>query len=364
MQKFLGRVTADQLGDKEAAQCQLRAWQPRHPFLCCFDVDGHLLDNMTAKQVLIFQPHLMDIFGLREIETFYRLHAEYHNLWSRTRGCDRHEAVSLTLGSLPGDRALKPQLGVPLAGKLRSIKTSLDGYIEHVRSAGGAYGFDSLHAYQQAHPDDPDLTRFCIWSKAVDLTFSFVTIPMPPFPNVKETLAFVAGRADVLIVSKTPYEDICNWLERHGLLPYVTAVAGKEQGGKDEHICLARGGAFDARQRRVTQAGELYPPERVIMGGDGGGDLKAAKANGAFFFPTPPGRETEAWADAVDAVFQPFFDGAYAAGEPARLAEFENAMQTAAPWEKSDYDHAAAYAVLQPRRRELYDRLNPGGTLA
>ena len=110
MAKFLGRLKPEQLKDKDTAQQQLKSWQPRYEYLACFDVDGHLLDNMTAKQVIVFQPHFMDIFGLREIETFYRLHAEHHNLWSRDRGCDRHEAQSLTAGSLLKDLVLKKQL--------------------------------------------------------------------------------------------------------------------------------------------------------------------------------------------------------------------------------------------------------------
>ena len=364
MAKFLGQLSAQQIAKKQTAQQQLAAWPASHEFLCCFDVDGHLLDNMLAKQIVVFHPHCMDVFGLRSIETWFRLHAEHHNLWSKNRGCDRHEAVSLTLGSLLRDPDLMPQLAPEMETRLRKLKASLDGYIEHIRSTGGAYGFDSLHAYQRTHPEDPNLTGFCIWSKAVDLTFPFVTIPMHPFPRVPETLAYVSERADVLIVSKTPYSDICDWLERHDLLQYVTAVAGKEQGGKDEHICLAMGGEFDAKTGKVIKRGDNYPPEKVIMGGDGGGDLKAAGKNGAFFFPSAPGREEQAWDEAIDKVFVPFFEGRYADLEPARIEVFKAAMLAKGPWEESGYDHKAAYRRLQPKRKQLYRQLKPGGRLA
>jgi phosphoglycolate phosphatase-like HAD superfamily hydrolase len=363
MPRFLGRLTEAQIADKATAQQQLRNWKPQSDFLCCFDVDGHLLDNMTSKQVIVFHPHFMDIFGLREIETFFRLHAEHHNLWSKDRGCDRHEAISLTLGSLPRDPALRKRMPEGMEQKLEAVKASLDGYIGHIHATGGAYGFDSLHKYQQAHPEDANLTLFCIWSKAVDLTFPFVTIPMPPFPKVKEALAYAAERADVLIVSKTPYTDICNWLERHDLVQFVTAVAGKEQGGKDEHICLAVGGTFDAKQKEVVKQGDRYKTHNVIMGGDGGGDLKAARKNDAFFFPTPPGREEEAWAHAVEQVFGPFFAEGYGTLEPERIQAFEAAMLPLGPWEEPAYDHKEAYLKLQPKRRQLYNQLKPGGKL-
>lgn len=364
MDKFLGRLSETEIKDKATAQRQLLSWEPKHEFLCCFDVDGHLLDNMTAKQVIVFHPHFMDVFGLRSIETFVRLHAEYHNLWSKDRGCDRHEAILLTLESLLADPALTAGADDALLSKLASIKASLSGYIEQIRATGGAYGFDSLLQHQQSHPDDENLTRFTIWSKAVDLTFPFVTIPMPPFPNVRESLKFVSELADVLIVSKTPYTDICNWLEAHDLMRYVTAVAGKEQGNKDEHICIAMGGEFDAKAKKVVKKGSKYSSDRVIMGGDGGGDLKAAKRNDAFFFPTPPAQEEAAWAEAIEDVFGPFFEGRYAEKEAARIEAFEAAMLTQGPWEAADYDHAGEYMKLQPKRQQLYRQLKPGGKLA
>ena len=364
MGAFLGRLSEDQLKDKAVAQQQLAAWEPRHEFLTCFDVDGHLLDNMTAKQVIVFQPHFMDVFGLRDIEAFYRLHAEHHNLWSKDRGCDRHEAKSLTCGSLLTDPVLAKTLDADMKAKLQGIKVSLDAYIGHMQATGGAYGFDSLFAFQQANPGDPNLTSLVIWSRAVDLTFPFVTIPMPPFPKVRETLEFVSQKADVLIVSKTPYTDICNWLETHDLVQYVTAVSGKEQGGKDEHICLAMGGEYDARTKTVVKQGTKYATANVIMGGDGGGDLKAVKKNEGLFYPTPPAQEEEAWQQAMDQVFGPFFEGRYGELEGERLAAFKAAMLPRGPWEEPGYCLADAYAKLQPKRKQLYQQLKPGGKLA
>lgn len=362
--KFTGKLFESDLKEKTTAQRQLLEWEPQHDFLCCFDVDGHLLDNMLAKQVIVFQPHFMDIFGLRDIETYYRLHGEYHNLWGPDRGCDRHEAKALILDSLMSDPELSVKIDDGMCNKIAAIKESLDKYIEHIESTGDAYGFDSLHRFALAYPGDENLTKLMAWSKACDLTFPFVTIPMPPFGKVVDTLSFVSSRADVLIVSKTPYDDICNWLEAHELIQYVTAIAGKEQGAKDEHICLAMGGKYDAATKAIVETGSNYLPEKVIMGGDGRGDLKAAKKNHAYFFPTPAGREQEAWNEAKDMVFGAFFDGRYASVEPVRVEEFKSAAQPVPVWEQSGYENKAEYAKLQPKRRHLYHQLNPGGKLA
>jgi phosphoglycolate phosphatase-like HAD superfamily hydrolase len=250
-----------------------------------------------------------------------------------------------------------------MRGTVESIKKSIDAYIAHIGATGGAYGFDSLHAFQKSRPADENLTRLCIWSKAVDLTFPFVTIPMQPFAGVREVFEYLSGKADVLIVSKTPYVDICNWLEARDLIRHVRAVAGKEQGNKDEHICLAMGGAFDAKTKTVVRQGSKYAPDHVIMGGDGGGDLKAVKKNGGYFFPTPPGREEQAWAVALDEVFRPFIAGTYGANEPEKIAGFEAAFLTRGPWEEDGYDVEKAYEKLQPKRRALYEQLKTGGKL-
>lgn len=363
MAKFLGRLIPGELQDKAAAQKQILSWSPGFEYLVCFDVDGHLLDNMTAKQVIVFQPHFMDIFGLRSLESYYRLHAEHHNLWSKDRGCDRHEAQSLTMDSLLSDPDLKTRISPEEGEKLRKIKASIDGYIEHIRQTGGAYGYDSLFAYQQRHPEDTNLTLLVVWSRAVDLTFSFVTIPMAPFPGVRETLEYVSPKADILIVSKTPYEDICNWLERHNLIELVTAVSGREQGGKDEHICLAKGGVYDAKTKNVVKQGGRYKTQNVIMGGDGEGDLKAVKKNKGFFFPTPPAGEEEAWVKATEEVFGPFFRGEYERLEEKKIEEFQKAMLLKGPWEVPGYEHAKEYGKLREKRAQLYQMLKPGGKL-
>ena len=105
-------------------------------------------------------------------------------------------------------------------------------------------------------------------------------------------------RADVLVVSATPYEDLAAWWERSGLAAHVQAIAAKEMGTKADHI------------RMMIEAGG-YIPDHVIMVGDGGGDLRAARANGVLFYPTPPGREAQAWFGAREC-FEAFIAGRYA----------------------------------------------------
>jgi hypothetical protein len=130
----------------------------------------------------------------------------------------------------------------------------------------------------------------------------------------------------------------------------VQAIAGKEMGKKSDHI------------RLLKEAGG-YADEQVIMIGDGGGDLKAARANAALFYPTPAGREREAWQHAGDA-FDAFFAGEYqGALEDEKVAEFQDILLAAGPWQQDGYNARDEYRKLQGKRVETYEQLHPQGKL-
>ncbi len=343
---FQGIMTVDEIA--EDPRRQLRNWQREHDYAVCIDTDGCVLDNMWAKQVVVFHPHYMDFNALRGAEMLLRLHAEHHNLWATTRGCDRYIAVQLTLRSLKDD----PQAAECLpAEHVDDLLASLSGYVDWVNEdPARGFGIPSLGQYHVEHGLDYNVTRLLGWSEAVDRTFQFVTLGMQPFPGVRETLQRLAEKADMLVVSGTPYGDLAQWWTRADLAPYVHSIAGKEMGKKTEHI------------RLLKEAGG-YEDDKVIMIGDGGGDLKAARANNALFYPTPAGKELGAWQRAPEA-FEAFFRGTYrGALEDELVAEFEGVLLDEGPWERPDYDAREEYRKLQQKRVETYKVLHPGGKL-
>jgi soluble P-type ATPase len=344
---FQGVLTKHQI--KETPQQQLRSWRREHDFAVCIDTDGCVLDNMWAKQVVVFHPHFMDMNGLRGIEMFFRIHAEHHNLWATTRGCDRYLAVRLTLASLLEDPQAQDAVRVD---HIEDLLVSVEGYVRFVEESRGAraFGIPSLTEYHQANGLDYNITRLLAWSEAVDRTFQFVTLGIGPFLGVPETVQYLAKAADVLVVSATPYGDLADWWTRTDLAQYVQAIAGKEMGKKADHI------------RLIKEAGG-YADDNVIMVGDGGGDLTAARANNALFYPTPPGMEERAWMAAPD-VFDAFFAGRYrGATEDAKVAEFEAALLDQGPWQRDGYDARAEYKKLQEKRIMTYRQLHPQGKL-
>jgi len=344
---FQGVLTTQQIEDDP--QQQIRNWQREHDLAVCIDTDGCTLDNMWAKQVIVFHPHYMDMNGLRGIEMFFRIHAEHHNLWATTRGCDRYLAVKYTLTSLLADAQAREVLPEE---HVSDLLASVEGYVDFIDRSEGqkAFGIPSLTEYHKLNGLDYNITRLLGWSEAVDRTFQFVTLGMPAFPGVREELEHVSQNADLLVVSGTPYSDLAEWWTRSDLAQYVQGIAGKEMGKKTEHI------------RLLMEAGG-YEPDQVIMIGDGGGDLKAARANGALFYPTPAGKEEEAWENAREA-FDAFLAGEYRGRmEDEKVAEFENILLDEGPWEKADYDAEAAYRKLQQKRVDTYAQLHPQGKL-
>ncbi|GAH14744.1 unnamed protein product, partial [marine sediment metagenome] len=173
---------------------------------------------------------------------------------------------------------------------------------------------------------------------------------IPPFDKVKECLELMAQYADILIVSKTPYADLVNYWKAQGIDKYVQMIAGQEMGSKGHHIEVAK------------KAGQ-YEDDQVLMIGDGGGDLKAVKINKGLFYPTPPGKEKEAWDNFPD-TFQRFVKREYKGEFEDNLLEtFNKALLTSPSWQENGYDHTSSYREKQEIRKALYDKFNPQGRL-
>jgi len=144
---------------------------------------------------------------------------------------------------------------------------------------------------------------------------------VPPFPFVRESLGKLAGFADIMCVSATPGEALRREWEEHGIAKYAAVIAGQEMGSKAEHLGVAAKGK--------------YPPERILMIGDAPGDLKAARANGALFYPVNPGCEDASWQLFFSEALDVFRSGNYAGSyEEELIAKFETFLPSTPPWKK------------------------------
>ena len=142
---------------------------------------------------------------------------------------------------------------------------------------------------------------------------------IPPFPYVHESLELLEDKADMIVVSATPLEALTREWEEHGISRFVRVIAGQEMGKKSEHLALAAKGK--------------YPSDRILMIGDAPGDMKAARANDALFYPINPGREEESWERFYGDAVHKFLAGEYAGAYEAKLiAEFDALLREVPPW--------------------------------
>jgi len=168
---------------------------------------------------------------------------------------------------------------------------------------------------------DPILTKALAWSKSVNATVADIVHGVPPYPYVRESIEKLSEKADIIIVSATPYSALNREWEEHDLAKHVSVIAGQEQGKKAEHIQLANQGR--------------YPSDRILVIGDAPGDMKAARANEAIFFPVNPGREEGSWERFYNEACDRFFSGTYAGDyEAKRIAEFETFLPDIPPWKR------------------------------
>lgn len=342
----LPRLTEKQV--KEDAEQQLRKFKRTKDFLVAIDTDGCVTDNMNGKQMLIFHPQLLEFYQLWKIESYYREVAEYYNLFSVDRGCNRFIAIQLTLTALQNRKDVQQVLKERHI-KLPNIKP-LNEYIAYTKENKLGLGNPTLEEYLNQNPLDLSLYKLLGWSEAVNRTFPHISAKIPPFSHVEECLKSMAQHADILIVSKTPYIDLANYWEAQGIARYVQIIAGQEMGSKGHHIEVAK------------RAGQ-YEDDQVLMIGDGGGDLKAAIANNGLFYPTPPGKEKEAWDNFPDA-FQRFIKREYKGEfEDKLLDQFKESLLISPPWLENDYDHIKSYEEKQEIRKNLYKKFNPQGKL-
>jgi phosphoglycolate phosphatase-like HAD superfamily hydrolase len=169
-----------------------------------------------------------------------------------------------------------------------------------------------------AETDHAELKQAYEWSQAVNRSVVETVRGLPPFPNVRESLARLGARADMIVCSQTPQAALEAEWQEHAINGFVRAICGQELGTK---------------QQILKEGAQHYSPERTLMIGDAPGDLRAAEANRCLFFPINPGHEEESWARLLAEGVDRFFAGTFAGDYQRRLIEeFEALLPERPPW--------------------------------
>ena len=292
------------------AASPLAELKPQHSFFIGIDSDGCAFDTMEIKHKECFCPNTIKFWNLQAVSKYAREVYEFVNLYSKWRGINRWPALVKTLDLL----RVRPEV---IARKVEVTRAqSLSEFI----ASGQPLSNEGLKAYmmEQAEPS-ADLAVAMSWTKAVNAAIADIVHGVPPFAYVRESLESMQYSADIVVVSATPTEALNREWREHGIDRYARVIAGQEMGTKKQHIALAAGGR--------------YAPDHILMIGDAPGDMEAARANGALFFPINPGQEDVSWERFYREGLHRFTAGTFAgAYEAGLIAAFERLLPAIPPW--------------------------------
>ena len=292
----------------------LKDFHPQHDFIVCIDSDGCVFDTMGIKQRECFCPWMIAYFGLQPVALAARECKDFADLFSKTRGANRHKTVK---------RIITELLPTHPMVKARGFQPpDFPHYFKWIDDPNSLLSNAGLQQAINAATDPAAKQEFqhvLAWSEKVNEVIAQIVMGMPPFPFVRECLEKMKIRADAIVVSQTPCEALTREWQEHGIDGYVSIIAGQEMGTKTQHINYATEGR--------------YQPDQILMIGDAPGDRKAAKANHALFFPTNPGREEASWQQLCEEALDKFFAGEYAGDYEQKLIdEFEACLPKSPPW--------------------------------
>lgn len=281
---------------------------PEHDYLIAIDSDGCVFDTMEIKHKECFIPNIVKSWNLQAISKYVRSAAEYVNLYSRWRGVNRFPALIKVFDLLEEwPEVQKRQVSIPRA-------TALRDWIERETKLSNL----TLKA-EVDRTGDPDLITTLEWSMAVNKSVTVMVHGVPPFPHVKASLSKISNFADIIVCSATPSDALAREWKEHNIDRYVKAIAGQELGSKAEHINLAAAGKYNFR--------------KVLMIGDAPGDLTAARANNAKFFPINPGSEEKSWNEFLTIAFEKFIRDEYNEDYEAQMIDdFMQKLPESPPW--------------------------------
>ena len=287
----------------------LIALKPVKNFFIGIDSDGCAFDTMEIKHKECFCPALINHFNLQSVSKYAREAWEFVNLYSRTRGTNRFSGLINTFDILSErEEVIERKLKLP---ELKSIR-------DWIKSEPKLGNPSLKKAVEES--EDSELAMLFDWSFAVNESIRRIVRNVPPFPYVKQSLEKINKYADAIVISSANQESLTREWSEHDLDKYVRFIAGQEMGNKQDCFRQAAEGK--------------YFPEKMLMVGDAPGDMLAAQANNALFYPIVPGEEEKSWELFYKEGLDKFFDGTFAGEYEEKLIEdFFIHLPELPPWQ-------------------------------
>jgi len=224
-----------QMSDNDPTR-PLKELQPTKEFFVGIDSDGCVFDSMGIKQRECFCPMLIGYFGLQPVALAARECKEFADLFSKTRGANRHKtSVRIIRDLLPGHPMVRE----------RGFKVPrYPHYFKWVDDPDSLLSNDGLRqAIDKAEGEAREELQLVLkWSLRVNEMVTEIVRDLPPFPHVRESLEKIRGKADVIVCSATPNEalqrewvQLCNQRQIQGKpRPYDRRRPRRSEGGQGE----------------------------------------------------------------------------------------------------------------------------------
>lgn len=294
----------------------LKNFQPQHSFFVGVDSDGCVFDTMAIKQRECFCQLMIVCFGLQPVAQAVCECMDFATLLSRTRGANRHKTTRRVIAELLEGHPTVKRRGFRVPDFPHYFRWVDDP--SSILSNGGLQRAIDRAADPAARKE---LELALHWSRQADAMIADRIRRIPPFPFVRQGLEKIAAVADMAVISSASTVSLDQEWAEHGIDRYVAVIAGQEMGTKAEQLAYATKGKYD--------------DHRVLMVGDSPGDLEAAKANDALFYPIVPGHEAASWQRFCDRIFEGFIAGEYAgACEAEQIDEFDCWFSESPSWQK------------------------------
>jgi len=261
---------------------EIAAFKPQKNFFAGIDSDGTAFDSMNIKHIKSMCPAAVEIWDFGEFRSQFEKIWSRLNLYSKKRGINRFPGLLAAFDMLCETAANAP---VPDTSALRD-------FIEKSEALSNA----ALQSWMTEHPS-PFLDDVMRWSIRSDALFEEHTRGLLPFANVEAAMSLLAQKADIMVVSSASGRGLAKDWSFSGLAKYTALIAGQELGSKSAQLQMGAAGK--------------YPPEKILMIGDAPGDLDAARAINALFFPISPGAEEESWLRLREEALPRFFAGTF-----------------------------------------------------
>jgi phosphoglycolate phosphatase-like HAD superfamily hydrolase len=293
----------------------LKEFQPSAEFFVGLDSDGCVFDTMGIKHRECLCPWMIAHFGLQPVARAARECKDFADLFSQTRGANRHQTLKRILAELLPAH--------PMVKTRRFKVPQLPYYFAWVDDPASVLSSEGLKQALRTADGEArkEFEMVSAWNERVNWAIEKIVKGIPPFPLARESLQKMQGRADVVVVSTSAGEALARQWAEYDLTQYVALLAGQEMGPKTQQLQMATKGRYAANH--------------VLVIGDAPEDLKAARANNAVFFPITPGLEDDSWRRLHNEALERFFRGQYAGPyERKLLDEFDRRLPEKPAWSR------------------------------